>query len=278
MVPSPLLGLARRLVPRRFHRSVCAQTIISARCHGTVVSGPFAGLRYVDFSVGSEFFPKLLGTYEKELHPIYNQLLAEDWPRVVNVGAGEGYYACGVAYRCPQVQVMAFEQEPAGRRGVQALAELNHLGRRVRVAGVCTRSELAQTLVPGGLLVVDVEGTEEDLLVPGELPQLRDQVCIVEVHDCYRPHVGEVLRARLEPHGHIAEFRTRPRTLADYPFAVNPVLRWYARDGFTRCLCERRPAEMRWFVFVPRARSRLAEKVGAAATRLAERQPTSRER
>jgi hypothetical protein len=34
---------------------------------GTIIAGPFAGMRYIREATGSAFGPKLLGTYEKEI-------------------------------------------------------------------------------------------------------------------------------------------------------------------------------------------------------------------
>jgi hypothetical protein len=40
-----------------------------------VVTGPFQGMRYIYRSVGSSWFPKVLGTYEKELWPVVEQAI-----------------------------------------------------------------------------------------------------------------------------------------------------------------------------------------------------------
>ncbi len=45
----------------------------------TVLHGPFVGMKYPGTeAAGSAFIPKLLGSYEKELHPLLERLLAKN--------------------------------------------------------------------------------------------------------------------------------------------------------------------------------------------------------
>jgi len=108
------LGLARRILPRSVrlvilavytraiagtalnprHGAERAQLVALRRLTGLrTVAGPFAGLEYVDEAAGSEYGPKLLGTYELELHHIIERIIDLAYPTIINIGAGEGYYA-----------------------------------------------------------------------------------------------------------------------------------------------------------------------------------------
>src|SRR5579863_8220696 len=61
---------------------------------GTVImAGPFKGMRYIDRSINSALFPKLLGTYESEIAPFLDKLKCIRPHTLINIGAGEGYYA-----------------------------------------------------------------------------------------------------------------------------------------------------------------------------------------
>lgn len=62
-----------------------------------IFSGPFRGLFYVGESVGSSYFPKILGIYEKELHGILEANKLDSFDKIIVIGAGEGYYAVGLA-------------------------------------------------------------------------------------------------------------------------------------------------------------------------------------
>ena len=45
-----------------------------------ILAGPFAGMHYVGDYAGSLLPPKLLGTYERELHAIVDRLIAQKPP------------------------------------------------------------------------------------------------------------------------------------------------------------------------------------------------------
>src|SRR6478672_6897407 len=68
---------------------------------GLVVQhGPFKGMKYPGVnSVGSALIPKLLGSYERELHPLIDSICAGQYDQVVDIGCAEGYYAVGLAMR-----------------------------------------------------------------------------------------------------------------------------------------------------------------------------------
>ena len=85
--------------------------------HGLVVqTGPFAGMQYVNESIGSSLTAKLLGSYEANLHPIIDDIIGRAPAGIINIGSGEGYYAVGLARRIPDAQIHAFESNPAGQR------------------------------------------------------------------------------------------------------------------------------------------------------------------
>ena len=82
-------------VPNFLRRIRYVRKLIQKHSSGHVISGPFAGMQYVNTSVGSALEPKILGTYELELHDVFERLLDKDFAAIVNVGAGEGYLAVG---------------------------------------------------------------------------------------------------------------------------------------------------------------------------------------
>ena len=49
------------------------------------------------------------------------------------------------------------------------------------------------------MVVCDVEGYEEILLVPEKIPALARATLLVEMHDCFRPGVTELIAERLAP-------------------------------------------------------------------------------
>lgn len=84
-------------------------------CGDRLLNGPFRGMRYVRTSIGSSFGAKLIGTYELELAGVIEELCRRGFREVVNIGAGEGHYAVGLAFRQPGALVTAFEMDTEGQ-------------------------------------------------------------------------------------------------------------------------------------------------------------------
>src|SRR4051794_34631477 len=75
-------------------------TLAFSKEHGrTVIDGPFRGLRFPKFAIGrgEMVVPQLVGSYERELQPFFEEIAAQEIEQVVDVGASDGYYAVGLA-------------------------------------------------------------------------------------------------------------------------------------------------------------------------------------
>ena len=125
-----LAGLGRG--PRAYLRG-----LTRARTGQVVQQGPLAGMHYIDGAIESAYIPKLLGIYERELWPVVASLDATEFRTLVNVGAGEGYYAVGLARRHSDIRVVAFEALEAGRAAIVRMAHLNRVADRIAVRGCC---------------------------------------------------------------------------------------------------------------------------------------------
>src|ERR1035441_10269867 len=68
-----------------------AATLVD-RYGANVLNGPFEGMRYLQASVGSVLSPKLVGSYEAELHPFIERVTSGRYDIVVDIGCAEGYY------------------------------------------------------------------------------------------------------------------------------------------------------------------------------------------
>src|SRR5688572_440816 len=121
---------------------------------GLVVrAGPFAGLKYMHRASGSVLLPKLVGSYEAELHPAIERVVSTAYDVVVDVGAAEGYYAVGLAKRLPQSKVFAYDIDPVARKACEKLAVVNGVADRVYVRGRCDHAELNAILTGKSLVV-----------------------------------------------------------------------------------------------------------------------------
>ena len=166
---------------------------------GVVQAGPFAGLQYpVARAAGSSLAPKLLGSYELEIHDFVESAIANRPERIVNIGAGEGYYAVGMALRVPGARVHAFDTSAPARELTRALAENNGVAGRVHVHGECGISELRRLAEEPSLIVCDVEGAERVLLDPRSVPGLSDCEIIAELHRVEADDLISELRARFQ--------------------------------------------------------------------------------
>src|SRR5262245_23301735 len=122
--PQALLRWRRAQGAWRSRRAARATRRFAA-WHGLTVSGgPFAGLRYPGLEPLS-LGPKLLGLYERELHGAVEDAIRAQPGVIVNVGAADGYYAVGLARRCPDARVVAYEADPAQRALLQRVASAN---------------------------------------------------------------------------------------------------------------------------------------------------------
>ncbi|QEG02887.1 General stress protein A [Stieleria maiorica] len=158
----------------------------------TVRRGPFAGLRYPEaYSHGSTLAAKLLGTYEAELQPVLNRLLAKDYPVIIDVGGAEGYYAIGCAMRWPDARVLAYELQREARAAIAEMAAANGVEDRLVVQAECMFGDLYGRR---GLVICDIEGGEAELLVDERAAEaFADSDFLIETHDLFRPGICERL-------------------------------------------------------------------------------------
>jgi hypothetical protein len=190
--------------------------------HGLEVSGgPFAGLRYTD-TRPLTLVPKLLGIYERELHAAVEDAIRARPAQIVNVGAADGYYAVGLARRCPDARVVAYEADAGQRELLASVVAAN--GVAVEIQGAAG----AGALDDADLVVMDCEGCERALLQPP-----LDATIIVELHDVWDPGVGAIVTDRFAATHEIVVIPSGPQP----PRGV---------------LSEQRPGPMSWAVMTPR--------------------------
>ena len=207
--------------------------------------GPFQGL-----DVGAMVSPAayLLGSYEEELQPWLNALIAADrWDVVANIGCGDGYYAAGLAQRLRRARVHAFEADEAALRRTRATTERNGVADRVVCGGRCEVETLRALLNGPALLLVDCEGGETELLDPRRLPDLTSATMLVEIHDFIDATISATLTHRFQASHRLLRVASRQRDPGAYPELADmpaplPDL----------CLQEFRP-DMEWFLLVPHA-------------------------
>jgi hypothetical protein len=213
-------------------------------------------MRYVDASIGSAYLPKLLGTYERELAYLIEQVCANPPGLIVDLGAAEGYYAVGLALRNSHARVIAFEQDIAGREALRKMARLNGVADQVEIRGRCEAADLQLCLsswsaevahVPDRVpfVICDVEGDERLLLDLATVPSLETANVLVEIHEFIRPGITEELRARFAPTHSIECIWQSARSRGEFPFSSAGT--WLLPGSYLdAALSEWRPVRMCW--------------------------------
>jgi len=225
---------------------------------GQFKSGIFKDMRYVNESICGSILPKYLGLYEIELVPVFEQLFQLNFGKIIDVGAAEGYYAVGLALRFPGSPVIAFEATEEGRELLQQVIARNGVADQVEMKGLCDAPMLkAETDAcdPHGvhLLVMDVEGAEEDLLRLHAPKDLRNFHIVMELHDWVDPGMGERLQDKFAPSHTSTIIDARRREFADLSLPQSYLKRLCLSPSLLSFSHERR-LPMRWLVFQPKAR------------------------
>ena len=205
----------------RWRSRVLANTHIQH--HGAVITGgPFAGMTYVESATEGALIPRLLGTYESELHPHLAALAAGGLDCVIDVGCAEGYYAVGLARAMPGVTVHAYDIDEKARIKCAELAAANAVAERVIVGGEFAPDGFEAFAGRRVLVMVDAEGAEVDILQPALSPALASMSIIVETHDLYRAGAMATMIERFSPTHDIVRVDQGPKTF-DMPAWLKPL-------------------------------------------------------
>lgn len=222
----------------------------SARYGNSVRLGEFAGMRLLDRSVGSAFLPKLVGSYEAELHPCLRRAATQAWDAVIDVGCAEGYYAVGLAMlfkQCPKV--LAFDLTPTAQHLCKELARLNGVDGKVSVHGACDSKRLIEIANGKRCFVIsDCEGFESELFTAETLEALRKSELVIELHERESPGCTTALSKLFQATHSVESVPAIPRSPDDYAdlmIFTDPHARQLAVNEF-------RSQQQHWLVAVPK--------------------------
>jgi predicted O-methyltransferase YrrM len=224
---------------------------LAASSGSRTITGPFAGMRLPL----RPHRPTILGTNELELHAWIEQLIAEDFRRIVNIGGGFGYYAVGFALRCPRARIIVFEMHDRSRRVLEHCIAMNGAGAQIDVREEGSHATLRDALAgpERSMVFLDIEGGERDLLDPQRVPELVSATIIVETHDVLVPDCESTIRARFASTHRIQAVATRQRTMADLPTGVLPFVRHLFPVATLESLQEFRGGPQTWLLLEPLA-------------------------
>lgn len=217
-----------------------------------VLTGPFAGLAYPALTaIGSALYPKLLGTYENELHETLDIILRTDFDQIIDIGCAEGYYAVGLARRFPQTPVLAFDLNPAARESCRRMAEFNDAARNLTVEAFCNPAHLASLCsTKRNLVISDCEGFEEHLFSPEHIHAYENSSLVIEIHDFFGRPLGDPIKSALARTHSVATITALPterkiQAISDSHIGTLPD--WEQK----KLVSEQRPEGMYWIVATP---------------------------
>ena len=219
----------------------------------TVLHGPFEGMIYLEFrSFGSSLVSKILGCYEKELHPLFERIKNNDYSSIVDIGSAEGYYAIGLARLFPTAEVFAFDTNADALDFCQKMARSNRVEDRLETGGFCTTETLKSlNLGNKALIVSDCEGFEKELFTGQLVDSLSAHDFLVEVHDYIDIEISTNLRQVFSKTHDVFSIQS----IDDIQKALTydcPELEGYCLADRKMLLAEYRPSIMEWFYFSPK--------------------------
>ena len=151
----------------------------------TILHGPFEGMVYKnDQFICSAIPPKLLGSYEREIHEWLYEILGKQFDGIIDVGCAEGYYAVGFAWKMKNARVYAYDINEQARQQCQKLAAANQVTNRVEIRTFCDQEELNKVVAGQRFLIIsDCEGYEKQLFAESNIKSLAQSEILIEVHD-----------------------------------------------------------------------------------------------
>ncbi|MCM8804977.1 MAG: 50S ribosomal protein L11 methyltransferase [Candidatus Omnitrophica bacterium] len=163
-----------------------------------VINGPFKDIKYSKLkSICSTLAPKLLGTYEAELHDIIEGICKTKYSVIINIGCAEGYYAVGFAKRFPEAKIYAFDIDDEALNLCYENAIINRVNDRIILGKYFSLEKINEIKFNGdGLIFSDCEGAERYYFYKDteNWKTLVDKFdLLIEVHEGYVPGTTKYL-------------------------------------------------------------------------------------
>lgn len=175
-------------------RSILIYNTIIESEGSKIFQGPFKGMNFFsnprDISEGC-LVPKLIGSYESELHPFMDELKINKPDVVINVGAAEGYYSVGLKLMLENIDVLAYDIDPKSKEKTLELSKLNNV--EVACKNKFLSSELDGLEKKDIFILCDIEGDELKLFSKDEIIKYENCRIIIETHSTKIGHSKDIL-------------------------------------------------------------------------------------
>lgn len=241
----------RLLVQGRMNREERMAKLIKAPIFQDrlVMNGPFKGMYYPKMqSIGSSLTPKLLGSYESELHEIIEEFCSQKYTDIIDIGCAEGYYAVGMAIRIPSAEVHAFDTDSKAREICKLMVEANKVKNRVFINKSCNDEILKNFKFRGkGLIISDCEGYEACLFNENNINQFKNCDLIIETHDFIDINISSRLKNLFSPTHNITSLFSTDDIQKAYNYNISQISNFVIEDR-RELLAEERPCTMEWLI------------------------------
>jgi hypothetical protein len=197
------------------YRVACLKRACTDRFGTVVQGGPFKGMKFLERVAEGTYIPKILGSYESELHGTIERVVASGYDVILNIGCAEGYYAVGLALRT-EADIFAFDIDERARAACTALADRNDVAPRLTIGGRFEPADFDRYANRRTLVLCDIEGDETKLLDPVQAPALREMDMLVEIHSVDGAWTSERLLPRFEETHDITMIEPEPRDATRY--------------------------------------------------------------
>lgn len=190
----------------------------------------------------STLMPKLLGSYEHELHDVIERIARTSYSSIVDIGCAEGYYAVGLARRINNARIFAFDTDCKALQNCMAMARLNN-NVHITLGALCDEKLLLELeLGEKSLLILDCEGYETRLIT-------KNLICRLIGHDFVDIYsTQKILEAFSGTHScEIIRSIDDIEKAYSYDF---PEIRHLSLEDRYHVLAEMRPSIMRWIFAV----------------------------
>lgn len=232
------------------------KTILSLSPNLSVKNGPFKGMLYPEVrSIGSALAPKIIGSYERELHEIVEIICKSGYTEIVDVGCAEGYYAIGLTIRIDKANSFAYDTNEQAIYLCREMAKLNNVSDRLITGNYCDANTLRSIPIrEKAIIISDCEAYEKDLFTDEIVTCLAHHDFLIESHDFIDIEISAIIRQRFQ--------RThRINTIQSVDDAVKPHLYDYEELrpyslAARKLLLSERSQNVQWFYMT----SRLNEK------------------
>jgi len=188
-----------------------------------VLAGPFAGMSFSPALLSNVYCAQvLLGTYELEIHGVLREICESTYSLIVDIGADNGYYVCGLRRSRPDIRIVAFEAALEKHTNIHALLRENTVEEATTVLGLCDPSSLQAQLDGEArpFVLCDIDGAEVELLDVDSVPALINADILVETHDGIREGITDLLIRRFTPTHDIQVLPERTRRVSDAPVGM----------------------------------------------------------